>query len=622
MYALTPRQASVEYLEHLENRLKELSSRVGALPTDQLQPVASGSSAFPFVPPMPTRLSPSRSEQGSLTNARPIPTAETLSPEAPNLARGGVHTSSIAGSLAQSSSISVSAAPGRSELGPRSTELPRRQSPDIRKLKQSRLKCDNVLTLHSANSSARTLLDCVDAAAERFFGQKGSTESQDENESTALPMASRYQPAAEAPVPVPALQDSHEAYDLPNRFKADKLVRRYYEQVHAGKLASDLVNSLQRCDLLSYSHSLLTLPCTIVYCIIHWPTFLTNYRASFDGSKVLSKDWLALLNAVFAIGCLVGAPDETLASASNDGLRFYQRSATFMHTLVHTSSSIETMQCLLLMAQYLQSISQPRMCWNATGQAVRLALAQGFHLPSQNPRRSAIEAETRRRVWAGVVILEAKVSAALGFPPSLTVSECSQVRPAPLPDDNGTEAANRTDVTSIETFIASFELYIRQIALLQSMYTSSTISTSAWPDVSAIVMNDRALQKWEEALPVYLRHNETQHDPIDERTELLRIRLLNARMLLYRPMLFHLCQRPKDVDLFGAAPSPLDRKIALAGAQECVQSAIELVERTTGENGRGTTGAWCELVSSHGYMAALTRLHPSYRVPNVLRQFR
>jgi Fungal specific transcription factor domain len=296
-----------------------------------------------------------------------------------------------------------------------------------------------------------------------------------------------------------------------------------------------------------------------------------------------------------------------------------------MYPLVLASDSIQALQCLLLMVrsaqfigarahkgsrdsfslqgQYLQSTSQPNLCWNTVGNAVRFAQGQGLYLPSTTANMDPVEAEIRRRAWAGVVILESTSSATLGLPPSLSPEESSAVSPAAIDDDlitrnsRGPQPEHRPSSASF--FVETFKLLIIQTRVLRALYSSISVSTSTWPNVHAILNADRDLADWEACLPEHLVQSARGAQMRQGNRELqmqfnvLRARSHNVRMLVHRPLLFHLCQRGAPGDILASAPSLLDRRIAKSSAQICCTTATELIELIVQNWEDSLIGAWC-----------------------------
>lgn len=257
--------------------------------------------------------------------------------------------------------------------------------------------------------------------------------------------------------------------------------------------------------------------------------------------------------------------------------------------------------------QYLLSTSQPTLCRNVVGHVVRSAEAQGLHKAHARSDETALQLELRRRAWAGVVILDATSSAVLGLPPLLSPEGLPHVLPSGAEDDH----IDADDGDSLDISTTSSSLFMRettkllavQIQVLATLYNASTVSSLRWPDVPSILASARALDNWQTSLPAVLRTElagsiaRSGIAELELQAHVLHARYLNLKLLIHRPMLFHICQRASTHDLLGDAPSHLDADIARGSMVHCCSAALELLEHVTDSWERGSRigGAWCKL---------------------------
>lgn len=112
------------------------------------------------------------------------------------------------------------------------------------------------------------------------------------------------------------------------------------------------------------------------------------------------------LNLVFALGCRTNpslSPYERISRSE----RFFQRTQKSRIFEILNEGSLELVQSMLLMGQYLQSTERSSQCWNVIGFAIRVAQGIGLHLDlPATTRRSQLEVEMRRRVWWGCIALD------------------------------------------------------------------------------------------------------------------------------------------------------------------------------------------------------------------------
>lgn len=239
-----------------------------------------------------------------------------------------------------------------------------------------------------------------------------------------------------------------------------------------------------------------------------------------------------------------------------------------------------------------------------------------------------MQAELQRRAWAGVIILDATASAVLGLPPLLSPEGLSHVLPSGEEDDNivgDSTTPPAVSETSSSLFLReTTKLLAIQIQVLSTLYSSASIATSGWPDVNNILLSARALDRWQAGLPLVLETSEAggharagSHE-LALQAHVLHARFLNLKLLIHRPMLFHVCQRASSNDLLGDAPSHLDADIARGSMAHCCSAALLLIEHVTDswETGRRVGGAWCESIHVETRPIQIPDLH--CRVPSVL----
>lgn len=159
-----------------------------------------------------------------------------------------------------------------------------------------------------------------------------------------------------------------------------------------------------------------------LYPYLHRPTFMQTYNqlwtnSAFPGSnddalfgsyesKPPGRLFRCILNCVFAFGCQFSS---NIAPARRDSSAdvFFKRSRLLLHVDILGCGSIQLVQALLLMGQFLQSTKYPNRCWNVAGLAIRVAQGLGLHLDSTSAKRkNNVEREIWRRAWHGCILLD------------------------------------------------------------------------------------------------------------------------------------------------------------------------------------------------------------------------
>jgi hypothetical protein len=187
--------------------------------------------------------------------------------------------------------------------------------------------------------------------------------------------------------PKPNLPQSVD-YVLPSRKTADNLLRIYWDTVHP------------------------------LFPFLNQKQFEEDYDSIWSGVPPESEESLMMctLNVVFALASQYSeallAKERETASA-----KFFDRAQDLLNLDLWGTGSVQLVQCLLLMAQYLQSINSLHQCWMVGGLATRVAEGLGLHLPETSSNASCIrEKEHLRRLWHGCILLDRYVLLATYIP--------------------------------------------------------------------------------------------------------------------------------------------------------------------------------------------------------------
>ncbi|PYH42286.1 transcription factor domain-containing protein [Aspergillus saccharolyticus JOP 1030-1] len=325
-----------------------------------------------------------------------------------------------------------------------------------------------------------------------------------------------------------------------------------------------------------------------------------EYARLWTGESSHSDENLLMctFNVIFALACQLAdfiPPEEREASAD----AFFSRAKELLQFNLWNTGSAELIQCLLLMAQYLQSTDSAHQCWIVTGLAIRNAQSLGLHLPQTSARlHNPQEKQLARKIWHGCVLMDRVISMTFGRPSMISKASCGSV-PLPatvdeeyIPSALGTDAAQPADRPSVMAFYAqSLELYEILNDILLSMYNPNPDES---PDdvyfkdttegKQTVFELDRALTNWSRNLPPHLRGDASlaygdkmfYHQSI-----VLQARFLHVRMLLFRPILSKYCTA-RDVGASDPGPliaqqDSLTQRIALQCSVICVKVAQEII---------------------------------------------
>ncbi|KXJ87551.1 fungal-specific transcription factor domain-domain-containing protein, partial [Microdochium bolleyi] len=386
-------------------------------------------------------------------------------------------------------------------------------------------------------------------------------------------------------------------YVLPSRKQADRLVHIYWFYVDG------------------------------LYPFLDRETFQACYESLFNGSSHMpvseERIFVSLLNTIFALASELqeGTSSEQRAEASRE---YYTRAQQSLRFNVWDGGSVQVVQCLLLMGQYLQSTNHPNQTWMVVGAAIRIAEGLGLHLPETSARLGDVrDRELVRRIWHGCVLMDRMLALTHGRP-SMVSSETAEAVPQPLMEDvaatspqtNGSSSttADSTVYTAqkyrFAFYVKTLDLYRIIHRVLREFYSTSNTNSrgleshkAEWletdqgeADAGKAIVIDHELAKWEAELPGHLKLEALggEQGPdgtmiVDEITRrqivILRFRCLHTRVLLLRPMLARYCLGQGDStsasssspDGFPAKRKTLSTRVLQQSALVCVETALETV---------------------------------------------
>lgn len=306
--------------------------------------------------------------------------------------------------------------------------------------------------------------------------------------------------------------------------------------------------------------------------------------------------FLSLLNLVFSIACTLDAaiaPERRESAAEV----FYQRSRELMDLKLVQRQSLLTVQCFLLVGQYLQSTNDPQQCWNFVGLAIRMAQSLGLDmLSTKAPVPGSPDTETLRRVWHSCVLMDRTLSMTFGRPPMITSQGVTLV-PMPVVQQNSSMCPCPTDINGTSPGISDSHFFIESLKLydiineaLLNLYNSpleeapdtdpymAYFGSLGARGVGLLLDRDRCLCLWSRNIPSHLRPTSDSHNhgPCQRQANVLRFQYLHVRMILYRPVLSRFCARYDNGE--NSPDDAMPSAIALQCALVCLNTAFQVIE--------------------------------------------
>jgi hypothetical protein len=138
---------------------------------------------------------------------------------------------------------------------------------------------------------------------------------------------------------------------------------------------------------------------------VKWGRYYSNM---FAGTPLGTDErvFVSTLNIIFALSTQL---IESLQPEQRDGASrvYFHRAQALLRLGLWEPGSLELVQCLLLMSQYLQTTSNAHQMWMVVGSAVRTAQSLGLHLPETSAGIvDPVERELVRRLWHGCVLMD------------------------------------------------------------------------------------------------------------------------------------------------------------------------------------------------------------------------
>ena len=231
-----------------------------------------------------------------------------------------------------------------------------------------------------AGTDSMTMVSAETEATQQYFGGS-SAGSFTRQIKAAMDARLGVPPEKPAPPTTPRHQGGKKGnldYTLPPRRTADRLVGAYWLYVDP------------------------------LYPFLDRQRWESTYESIFTGTPITSDEriFVATLNAIFALSTQLMesiSPDQR-DSASD---AYFHKAQELLDLNLWDPRSLELVQCLLLMSQYLQSSNCPHQTWMVVGAAVRTAQSLGLHLPQTSAEvTDGRERELWRRVWYGCVLMD------------------------------------------------------------------------------------------------------------------------------------------------------------------------------------------------------------------------
>ncbi|KAK5052048.1 hypothetical protein LTR84_002852 [Exophiala bonariae] len=351
---------------------------------------------------------------------------------------------------------------------------------------------------------------------------------------------------------------------------------------------------------------------------IHEDTFIETYNQIKNAKRPsVTRSWLGLFNIVLAMAVSTKIDKNVDAvERFHESDIYYQRAYGLCGKLMLRGASLEIVQYLLLMGQYLQGTQKSIEAWVVHGLAVKAAIQLGIHSSEASKHLTPLEREVRKRTWFGCVIHDRALALTFGRPCTIPDDYVKLELPKedgfyPVPSaSNSSEARNSINIHFLN---ATIQVYNILWAIIEQLY-GQNIGCGGSLNTNEIVTRlfslEQKLSSWEQDLRPELRsltydqlmimRGQTALTANQRAAQTLRIvltlRHLNIRLLLHRPILVKFLE-PESDSFDDIHDLQILRQIGSHSLQVCMHIAEEIISivhtvvMSLGTT-RTTIGAW------------------------------
>ncbi|RFU31829.1 hypothetical protein B7463_g4515, partial [Scytalidium lignicola] len=347
---------------------------------------------------------------------------------------------------------------------------------------------------------------------------------------------------------------------------------------------------------------------------IHEQSFCETYlQMKRDNFTMVRRTWLGLLNIIFAMATTVSIEGDISSEtriAESD--MYYQRANSLCDKESRRNISVELVQYLLILGQYLQGTQKSVQAWTVHGLAITAAFQLGLHSPRANQDFSPLEYEIRKRVWFGCILLDRTLSMTFGRPAIIAETYVKMDLPDTLMQILGNTPQSEPSPQMDGQFYAATIVMYKIIDSCYGQNLGVQDSPTDMEAVSMVLAGERQLEEWEKQLsPLFgLRITKAPFNVQDlnkinldsliiERFNcVLSLRFHNLRVLLHRQFLEKLLDACSGNDSnTQSMETRILQQLGTNSVQTCVESAmviISIVHTVVMSTGwyRGLLGAW------------------------------
>lgn len=238
------------------------------------------------------------------------------------------------------------------------------------------------------------------------------------------------------------------------------------------------------------------------YPIIHERSFRAQYKKL--NSIPENNTFQLLLRMVLTLGTICAS-----TTPNYNDYPVYLSVRERMRASMLESGTIEQIQVLLLMSNYIQKRDKPNTGYNYLGLAARMAIGMGLHREIKHAGTdmpNTIKLEIRRRVWWTLAFFESGASFTFGRPSAVNMNKCEVHIPLNI-DDSSLDPSDRVpDEISVPTpytaLIAYSRLTVISNDLYSELFSTQRYSSNTIEHMMLFEKYEKQLNEWKSSIPV------------------------------------------------------------------------------------------------------------------------
>ncbi|CCF58745.1 hypothetical protein KAFR_0F01490 [Kazachstania africana CBS 2517] len=296
------------------------------------------------------------------------------------------------------------------------------------------------------------------------------------------------------------------------------------------------------------------------------------YELGTNPKTIKQRKAESLIFAVLAVGELFSQEENNSYSR---GLNYFNKAKTLID--FKDINDIHSIQAIFMMTIFLQCSGDLKACYYYIGIALRIAIRENLHRKPSLTGPTAIEDETKKRLFWSIYKVDIYMNCTLGLPASLNESFIDQELPYDVDDEKIVSDGvifneNSNIISSCGMNNEHTKLILIMLKIYRTLYSIDVEILKI--DANVVLHLEDILFTWYNNLPLQLKHREyatnKEREYYLKPSKLLYLDYLLTKLILFKPF-FHFI----IIDLNSIHEKNL--KFHKEMAHNCIKISIEII---------------------------------------------